>query len=121
MAKKPSTDEFATDETPDFTDAELAFIDTRISKSVADAFTSVVASDPSAGDLFILKYRQGQIGVQTGFIRATSPAKAEAVGHAYCDSIPGCRYVHVAKAIIANESILTKASIREELAVASGA
>lgn len=76
--------------------------------------------DPSpshgpAGDLFILKYRRGMAGVMTGFIRASTLQSAEKVGHAYCDSLPGCRYINTTKAVIADESILGPHKEAQEL------
>ena len=66
------------------------------------------AKRDEAVDLYIIRYRHGQAMIQTGFIRATSLAGAEKVGHTYCDSLPGCRYINVAKAVIADESILNR-------------
>jgi hypothetical protein len=57
-------------------------------------------------NIWILRYKHGLSHVQTGFIRASDQATAEAVGRAYCGSVVGMRYVHVSPAILADESIL---------------
>jgi len=59
-----------------------------------------------AQQLFLLRYKKGLAQPQTGFLLATSLARAEMVGRAYCSDTPGCRYIHVAPAIIADETIL---------------
>jgi len=59
-------------------------------------------------NLYVLRYRRGVTGVQTGFIVASSNAKAEEVGHHYCNNLVNCRFIRVESAIIADESILPK-------------
>jgi hypothetical protein len=78
---------------------------------------ALIAASPTGpqSDLYILKYRRGMTGVQTGFIRASTMDKAEKVGHSYCDSLVGCRYINVTKAVIADESILDKSDAGREL------
>lgn len=76
---------------------------------------TVAGPTGQASDLYILKYRRGMTGVQTGFIRATSMVNAEKVGHAYCDSLVGCRYINVVKAVVADEMILDKSDAGREL------
>jgi hypothetical protein len=58
--------------------------------------------------LYILRYKKGLAQPQTGFLIASSLQRAEAVGHAYCAGIPGCRYIHVTPAVLADETILAK-------------
>lgn len=59
-----------------------------------------------SSQLYVLRYKKGMASPQTGFLLAESLEQAEAVGHAYCDAIPGCRYIHVYTAILADASIL---------------
>jgi hypothetical protein len=77
-------------------------------------------SASAAQDLFILKFRRGMQGVQTGFVKASSMKAAERVGQTYCDSLVGARYITVLPAILADESILGSegegADIRQKLA-----
>ena len=56
--------------------------------------------------LYTLRYRQGSIGVQTGYVVASSLAKAEQVGQAWCNQEAFRKYIGVIPAILADESIL---------------
>lgn len=86
---------------------EMASGDGDVESSADSVKPPVPKLPPGSQDLYILKYRRGMSGVTTGFIMASSQRTAELVGSRYCDSIPGCRYITVTKAVIADESILT--------------
>ena len=62
--------------------------------------------------LWTLRLRHPSRGVITELIDATNPDKANAVGQAYCDSIPMCRFISVDKAVVADESILPQAKTK---------
>lgn len=79
-----------------------------------EAMVEALSSSPGAvtWDLFLLRFRKGSIGVQTGYIRASSLQRAEQVGKAYCNSRVGHRYIGVERAIVADESILPGAEAK---------
>ena len=56
--------------------------------------------------LFTIRYRHPRTGVQTDLIDASSPAKADAVAHAWIDREPGYKFIAVTPAVVADESIL---------------
>lgn len=125
MAKQEAT--FGGDQIAQIESLVEAMVDMRISalsegetgriKSIVEEAVSSVPSTKevrSASDLYTIRWRKGVTGVQTGFLRASSLEKAERVGRAYCNAIPGCRYIHVVPAVIADESILDK-SVAEDL------
>ena len=80
----------------EFSPSQTAQIETMISAHIQG----------EAGDLYTLRYKYGIAGVRTGYIRASSLIKAEAVGRAFCNGLVGSRYITVEAAIIADESIL---------------
>lgn len=96
-----------------FTEGQLAQIEGMIEALVGKMSKSEVGE---ATDLYILRYRRGMTGIQTGFIRATTLQKAEAVGTSYCNSMAGCRYINVVRAVIADESILKPGALDEAVA-----
>lgn len=53
-------------------------------------------------NLYTLYFKQGQ-SVKSGFVVASSFAKAEEVGKAYCDGVINRRYIRVEKAVLAEE------------------
>ena len=69
-----------------------------------------------AKNLYIIRYRKGMTGVQTAFITASSNARAEALGHFWCNGQVNCRFIQVIPAVIADESELP-----EELPVTEAA
>ena len=59
--------------------------------------------------IYTMRYRTGSLGVQTGFLEASSQQRAEEVAQAWCNLEPFRKYISVVPAIIADESILNKA------------
>lgn len=59
-------------------------------------------------NLYILRYRVGALGVQTGFLLASNSDKANEVGEAWCNQEPNRKFIGVTSAVIADESILAK-------------
>jgi len=72
-------------------------------------------------NLYVLRYRMGSVGVQTGYIVASTAARAEAVGHAWCNKEPGRRFIKVEPAIIADETILEPARLEDDSLTAAAA
>lgn len=112
MPRKIATVEQPEEQESGFTEGQLAQIEGMIEALMPKTH----AAADGATDLYILRYRRGMAGVQTGFIRAASLQKAEAVGTRYCDSLAGCRYINVIKAVIADESILRPEAFDEKIA-----
>jgi len=57
-------------------------------------------------NLYSIKFRKGMTGVQSGFLTASSLARAEELGHYWCDNQINCRFIRVEPAVIADESLL---------------
>lgn len=57
-------------------------------------------------NLFILRYRLGSTGVQSGFIAAKDMAEATKIGETWCNSEPGRKFIAVNPGILADASIL---------------
>lgn len=88
-----------------FTKEQIEELEVLISQLIPAPGASVGGD---ATNLYVLRYRRGMRGVNTGFIRASSRQMAEKVAHAWCNSLPGCMFVHLEEAVLADESFLTK-------------
>jgi hypothetical protein len=69
--------------------------------------------------LFQMRYKRGMTGIATAFVEVVPSAlanpdeaakdelaRAERVGSAFCNSFPGYKYIHIERAVVADESIL---------------
>jgi hypothetical protein len=74
------------------------------------------SQQPQEKSLFLLRYRKGTVGVQTGFISARNLETATEVGRKWCGDQINCRYISVTPAVIADESILESPKVQEKKA-----
>lgn len=61
-------------------------------------------------NLYYLRYKQGNQGVQSSLIIASTPSSATEVGKAFCSQQLNRRFIRIDPAIVADESILGPAS-----------
>lgn len=66
-------------------------------------------------NLYLLRHKQGNRGIQLNMVKARSKAVAEHVGQAYCNRNMGYTYIRIEDAVVADESILDPRRLKEFL------